>query len=167
MRRKKHPPAGAGAGETGAGGLDLKKVAGGLLLQTMDREPVGRAGSRVVTERAPTEEEWRQLIFAQKVVKHVKSNAIVIAREGRTVGIGAGQMSRIAAAKIALAQAGEKAAGAVLGSDAFFPFPCTVDGGRSRGHGDHPAGRVAAGRGLHCRLQPLRAGHGLYRPALF
>ena len=119
--------------KSGADHLDLKKVAGGLLLQTMDREPVGRAGSRVVTERAPTEEEWRQLIFAQKVVKHVKSNAIVIAREGRTVGIGAGQMSRIAAAKIALAQAGEKAAGAVLGSDAFFPFPDTVEAAAAAG----------------------------------
>ena len=94
--------------KSAASGLDFKKVAGGLLLQTVDREPVGRADCKVVTERAPSEEEWRQLIFAQKVVKHVKSNAIVIAREGQTVGIGAGQMSRIGAAKIALAQAGKR-----------------------------------------------------------
>ncbi len=119
--------------KSAAGGLDFKKVAGGLLLQTVDREPVGRAGCKVVTERAPSEEEWRQLIFAQKVVKHVKSNAIVIAREGQTVGIGAGQMSRIGAAKIALAQAGEKARGAELGSDAFFPFPDTVEAAAAAG----------------------------------
>jgi len=107
--------------------LDLKKVSGGLLAQTIDREPVDVTGGEVVTRRKPDENEWAALNFAQKVVKHVRSNAIVIAGKNRTYGIGAGQMSRIGAAGIALKQAGEKARGAVLGSDAFFPFPDTVE----------------------------------------
>jgi phosphoribosylaminoimidazolecarboxamide formyltransferase / IMP cyclohydrolase len=106
---------------------DFKKVAGGMLLQTADRDPVDVSRGQAVTRRAPTPAELHQLAFAQKVVKHVKSNAIVIVKSGQTLGVGAGQMSRIAAARIALAQAGEKAGGAVLGSDAFFPFPDTVE----------------------------------------
>ena len=106
---------------------DLKKVSGGLLLQTLDREPVDLSQSKVVTERIPSSDEWRDLAFAQKVVKHVKSNAIVVAGGGQTLGVGAGQMNRVGAARIALEQAGEKAAGAALGSDAFFPFPDTVE----------------------------------------
>lgn len=105
---------------------ELKKVSGGLLLQTVDREPVELVAAEVVTERAPTEGERRDLEFAQKVVKHVKSNAIVIVKGECTLGIGAGQMNRVGAARIALEQAGEAAAGAVLGSDAFFPFPDTA-----------------------------------------
>lgn len=119
--------------EGGTGRFDLKKVDGGVLLQTVDREPVEQHRGRVVTRRAPTAEEWEQLLFAQKVVKHVKSNAIVIAARGQTLGIGAGQMSRIGAARIALTQAGEKAAGAVMGSDAFFPFPDTVEAAAAAG----------------------------------
>ncbi len=119
---------------------ELKKVSGGLLLQTVDREPVELSSARVVTERAPTGEEWRDLAFAQKVVKHVKSNAIVIAKGGCTLGVGAGQMNRVGAARIALEQAGEEAAGAVLGSDAFFPFPDTVE--------------VAAEAGVTALVQP-------------
>jgi len=107
--------------------LDVKKVSGGLLLQTVDSEPVDISKGEVVTARAPSESEWRDLAFAQKVVKHVKSNAIVVAKGEQTLGIGAGQMNRVGAARIALEQAGEKAAGAVLGSDAFFPFPDTVE----------------------------------------
>ncbi|MDW7739547.1 MAG: bifunctional phosphoribosylaminoimidazolecarboxamide formyltransferase/IMP cyclohydrolase [Bacillota bacterium] len=107
--------------------FDLKKVAGGMLIQTIDREPVSVRKGKVVTKRAPSEEEWENMNFAQKVVKHVRSNAIVIAGNGRTYGIGAGQMSRIGAARIALNQAGELAKGTVLGSDAFFPFPDTVE----------------------------------------
>lgn len=106
---------------------DLKKVAGGVLLQTVDREAVDVSLLQVMTKRAPTQDELRRLLFAQTVVKHVKSNAIVIAKSGQTLGVGAGQMSRIAAARIALAQAGERAVGAVLGSDAFFPFADTVE----------------------------------------
>ncbi len=106
---------------------DLKKVSGGLLMQSMDAEPVDVTPGEVVTARKPTAAEWAALNFAQTVVKHVRSNAIVIAGHGRTYGIGAGQMSRIGAARIALGQAGEKCRGAVLGSDAFFPFPDTVE----------------------------------------
>ncbi len=106
---------------------DLKKVTGGLLIQSADSEPVDVTGGEVVTERAPTAGEWKALNFAQTVVKHVRSNAIVVASEGQTLGIGAGQMNRIGAARIALNQAGERAKGAVLGSDAFFPFPDIVD----------------------------------------
>jgi len=93
----------------------------------VDSEPVDISKGEVVTARAPSESEWRDLAFAQKVVKHVKSNAIVVAKGEQTLGIGAGQMNRVGAARIALEQAGEKAAGAVLGSDAFFPFPDTVE----------------------------------------
>ncbi|HED23852.1 MAG TPA: bifunctional phosphoribosylaminoimidazolecarboxamide formyltransferase/IMP cyclohydrolase, partial [Firmicutes bacterium] len=106
---------------------DLKKVAGGVLVQTVDREPVNVKKGKVVTGRAPTAEEWEALNFAQTVVKHVRSNAIVLAGRGCTFGIGGGQTSRIGAAKIALDQAGERARGAVLGSDAYFPFPDTVE----------------------------------------
>ncbi len=107
--------------------FDLKKVSGGMLMQTIDSDPVEVNKGKVVTARAPSAAEWEQLNFAQKVVKHVRSNAIVIAGRGRTFGIGAGQMSRIGAARIALSQAGERAREAVLSSDAFFPFPDTVE----------------------------------------
>ncbi len=107
--------------------FDIKRISGGILVQTIDWAPVDVTAGKVVTERAPTEEEWAALGFAQKVVKHVRSNAIVIAGKNMTYGIGAGQMSRIGAAKIALNQAAGKARGAVLGSDAFFPFPDTVE----------------------------------------
>ncbi len=115
-------PAGSGQDR-----FDIKTVSGGILVQTIDREPVDVRAGEVVTERAPTDEEWAALAFAQKVVKHVRSNSIVIAGSNMTYGVGAGQMSRIGAAKIALNQAGDKARGAVLGSDAFFPFPDTVE----------------------------------------
>ena len=106
---------------------DFKKVSGGLLIQSVDNDPVDVTGGEVVTEKKPTKDQWEALNFAQKVVKHVRSNAIVVASEGKTIGIGAGQMNRIGAAKIALSQAGEKAKGAVIGSDAFFPFPDIID----------------------------------------
>lgn len=122
------PPAGPGAAEA-----ELKQVAGGLLLQTVDREPVDLSSARVVTDRAPSEAERRDLCFAQRVVKHVKSNAIVVAGGECTLGVGAGQMNRVGAARIALEQAGGKAAGAVLGSDAFFPFPDTVEAAAAAG----------------------------------
>lgn len=109
------------------GRLDIKRVSGGVLAQTIDTEPVEPALGKVVTKKAPSSAELEQMAFAQKVVKHVKSNAIVVVRAGQTLGVGAGQMSRIHAARIALAQAGDQAAGAVLGSDAFFPFPDTVE----------------------------------------
>lgn len=107
--------------------LDFKKVSGGLLVQDADIDDAARSEMKVVTRREPTDAEWEQLMFAWKVVKHVKSNAIVVAADNRTLGIGAGQMNRVGSAAIALEQAGEKATGAVLSSDAFFPFRDTVD----------------------------------------
>jgi phosphoribosylaminoimidazolecarboxamide formyltransferase / IMP cyclohydrolase len=102
---------------------DIKVAAGAVLVQTIDREPVNIRMGKVVSSRIPSEQEWLGMAFAQKVVKHVRSNAIVIANEGQTVGIGAGQMNRIGAAKIAIEQGGKKVNGSVMGSDAFFPFP--------------------------------------------
>jgi phosphoribosylaminoimidazolecarboxamide formyltransferase / IMP cyclohydrolase len=106
---------------------DLKAVSGGMLVQTTDSEPVKVKAGSVVSKRKPTTDEWVALEFAQKVVKHVNSNAIVLARGEQTVGIGAGQMNRLAAAKIAIEQGQGKTEGAVLGSDAFFPFPDVVE----------------------------------------
>jgi phosphoribosylaminoimidazolecarboxamide formyltransferase/IMP cyclohydrolase len=111
----------------------LLKVQGGLLIQDLDTRKLTEADLKVVTKRQPTEEEMKQLLFAWKVVKHVKSNAIVVARENRTVGVGAGQMNRVGAAKIALEQAGELAKGAVLASDAFFPMADTVQAAAAAG----------------------------------
>lgn len=107
--------------------LDFKKVSGGLLVQDADTEDAARSEMQVVTKRNPSAAEWEQLMFAWKIVKHVKSNAIVVAGNNQTLGIGAGQMNRVGSAAIALEQAGEKAEGAVLSSDAFFPFRDTVD----------------------------------------
>jgi phosphoribosylaminoimidazolecarboxamide formyltransferase/IMP cyclohydrolase len=115
-----------------AAGRSFRAVAGGILVQERDRVSVGRDGLRTVTRRAPSETEIVDLLFADIVAKHVKSNAIVFARGGATVGIGAGQMSRVDSVRIAAAKAAEmaKSAGlaqsttvsAVLASDAFFPF---------------------------------------------
>jgi phosphoribosylaminoimidazolecarboxamide formyltransferase / IMP cyclohydrolase len=109
------------------GDLEFRSVPGGFLAQTPDREGFSREQARVVTKRAPTEEEWEQLGFAWKVVKHVKSNAIVLARDGAAVGVGAGQMSRVESVVLAVRRAGERAKGSVLASDAFFPFADGVE----------------------------------------
>ncbi|WP_371380697.1 bifunctional phosphoribosylaminoimidazolecarboxamide formyltransferase/IMP cyclohydrolase [Sporomusa aerivorans] len=106
--------------------LDAKAISGGILFQQADMTTAPRGAMKVVTKRQPTDAEWKQLLFAWKVVKHVKSNAIVIANDNKTLGVGAGQMNRVGAAGIALAQAGEQSKGAVLASDAFFPFADTV-----------------------------------------
>ena len=105
----------------------LKKVSGGLLVQTPDDSAETRADCTVVTKRAPTEEEWAAMEFAWKIVKHVKSNAIVISGKDVTYGVGAGQMNRVGSAEIAIAEAGEKVKGAVMSSDAFFPFGDTIE----------------------------------------
>ena len=107
--------------------LDVKKVSGGLLVQELDSDVVHSAGWGAVTNTKPDLDQIKDMIFGMKVVKHVKSNAIVLVKKGQTVGIGAGQMNRVGAARIAIEQAGEKAKGAVLASDAFFPFSDTVD----------------------------------------
>jgi phosphoribosylaminoimidazolecarboxamide formyltransferase/IMP cyclohydrolase len=110
--------------------LEIKRISGGVLVQEPDRHELGAADLKVVTERKPTEAEIRALLFGWKVCKHVKSNAIVFAREGQTVGIGAGQMSRVDSVKIAVikaATAGLSLKGSVVASDAFFPFPDGVE----------------------------------------
>ena len=107
--------------------LDLRRLRGGLLAQSYDTSVDDPATWRTVTRRAPTPAEMRALAFAWRVVKHVKSNAIVLAQGTATVGIGAGQMSRVDAVGLAVEEAGAKAGGAVLASDAFFPFADGVE----------------------------------------
>jgi phosphoribosylaminoimidazolecarboxamide formyltransferase/IMP cyclohydrolase len=104
---------------------DVKRVRGGLLVQDRDTGLELREEMQVVTERKPTEQEWGELVFAMRVCKHVRSNAIVLARGLGSVGIGAGQMSRVDAVRLAVEKAGASSQdldGAVLASDAFFPF---------------------------------------------
>ena len=105
----------------------LKNVSGGMLLQDVDIRPLSDADLKVVTKRQPTAEEKRALSFAWKVCKHVKSNAILYARDGQTVGVGAGQMSRVDAAKVGATKAVLPLKGTVVASDAFFPFPDGVE----------------------------------------
>jgi phosphoribosylaminoimidazolecarboxamide formyltransferase / IMP cyclohydrolase len=107
--------------------LLLSSVSGGVLVQEEDVKQISSEDLRVVTERKPTEEEVEQLLFAWKVVKHVKSNAIVLTKDFQTIGVGAGQMNRVGSAKIAIEQSGDKAVGSFLASDAFFPMSDTVE----------------------------------------
>ncbi|CAB4881812.1 unannotated protein [freshwater metagenome] len=103
--------------------LDIRQVEGGLLVQDRDSVIAEREGLKVVTQRAPTEDEWRDLLFAWRVCRHVKSNAIVIAQDEATLGVGAGQMSRVDSAKIATGRDWVQGkTGLSLASDAFFPF---------------------------------------------
>lgn len=118
----------------------LKKVSGGLLVQEEDNIVEDESTYEVVTKVEPTKEQWEALRFAWKLVKHVKSNAIVVASSHQTLGVGAGQMNRVGSAHIALTQAGEAAKGAVLSSDAFFPFGDTVE--------------TAAAHGIRAIIQP-------------
>lgn len=116
--------------------LDFKRVTGGLLVQDKDLGVVGRDDLKVVTQRAPSEQELQDLAFAWKVAKFVKSNAIVYAKEGMTIGIGAGQMSRVYSAKIAGIKAADEnleVAGSVMASDAFFPFRDGIDAAAAAG----------------------------------
>ncbi|MGA7952360.1 MAG: bifunctional phosphoribosylaminoimidazolecarboxamide formyltransferase/IMP cyclohydrolase [Gloeobacterales cyanobacterium] len=119
---------------------DLKPIAGGILSQASDNVPPDPSTWQVATVQKPTPEDLNELLFAWRCVKHVKSNAIVVTRGGQTVGIGAGQMNRVGSAQLALKQAGEKAQGAVLASDGFFPFDDTV--------------RAAAAQGIWAIVQP-------------
>jgi phosphoribosylaminoimidazolecarboxamide formyltransferase/IMP cyclohydrolase len=104
-------------------GKSVKQISGGLLLQDADTEGVSAAGLTVTTLRQPSAEELESLLFAWRVAKHVKSNAIVYARDGQTIGVGAGQMSRVDAAKFGAMKALLPLANCVAASDAFFPFP--------------------------------------------
>ena len=119
-----------------AGGLDYKRVNGGLLVQDRDLGMVAMADVKVVTERQPSEQELNDLLFAWEVAKYVKSNAIVYAKAGRTIGVGAGQMSRVYSAKIAgikAADEGLEVKGSVMASDAFFPFRDGIDAAAAAG----------------------------------
>ncbi len=132
-------PAGAGASNA----FDLKRVGGGVLVQSPDDLNVDAATLKVVTKRAPTAEEMRDLMFVWRVAKFVKSNAIVYGKDGQTLGVGAGQMSRVDSARIAAikaASAGLSLAGSAAASDAFFPFRDGLD--------------VVAGNGATAVIQP-------------
>lgn len=107
--------------------LDFRSLPGGFLVQSPDRVGYDPWSARVVTRRDPSEAEWDQLKFAWIVAKHVKSNAIVLALKGAAVGVGAGQMSRVEAVKLAIQRAGSRSLGSVMASDAFFPFADGVE----------------------------------------
>jgi phosphoribosylaminoimidazolecarboxamide formyltransferase/IMP cyclohydrolase len=129
--------------EAGAQALDLKRVGGGLLVQSPDAMNVTRDALRVVTKLKPTPQQVEDLLFAWRVAKFVKSNAIVFCGGGRTLGVGAGQMSRVDSARIAAIKAqnaGLSLAGSVVASDAFFPFRDGVE--------------VVAGAGARAVIQP-------------
>ena len=118
----------------------LRSVLGGLLVQDLDDQPVDETAWQVVSKRQPSPQELADLAFCWRLVRHVRSNAITVARGGQSLGIGAGQMNRVGSAKIALETAGDKARGAVLASDGFFPFYDTV--------------RLAAQYGIKAVIQP-------------
>jgi phosphoribosylaminoimidazolecarboxamide formyltransferase/IMP cyclohydrolase len=111
----------------------VKSISGGYLVQTPDTHRLTRAETRVATRRAPTEDEWAALEFGWKVCKHVKSNAMIYVRPGQTVGIGAGQTSRVDAAKVAAMRAVLPLEGTVLASDALIPFPDGLEEAASHG----------------------------------
>lgn len=119
--------------KSAAASKKLTSVQGGLLVQEEDILSLEDANVTIPTKRQPTEQEWEDLKLGWKVVKHVKSNAIVVAKDNMTIGIGAGQMNRVGAANIALTQAGEKAKGSALASDAFFPMDDTVEAAAKAG----------------------------------
>ncbi|MEM6869198.1 MAG: bifunctional phosphoribosylaminoimidazolecarboxamide formyltransferase/IMP cyclohydrolase [Cyanobacteria bacterium P01_C01_bin.121] len=118
----------------------VRAIAGGFLTQTADDLREDPAQWNIVTEKQPSESELAELLFSWRVVKHVKSNAILVTRSNTTLGVGAGQMNRVGAVKIALEQAGEQAKGAILASDGFFPFDDSV--------------RTAAAAGIKAIVQP-------------
>jgi phosphoribosylaminoimidazolecarboxamide formyltransferase/IMP cyclohydrolase len=129
-----------GYGQAEAGYFDYRRVKGGLLIQGSDSVPEDRVNRKTVTKRAPTKAEIADLLFAWRAVKHIKSNAIVLAKDKTIVGMGAGQPSRIISAQIAREKAGDKTRGSVLASDAMFPFPDVVE--------------LAAGCGVTAIIQP-------------
>jgi phosphoribosylaminoimidazolecarboxamide formyltransferase/IMP cyclohydrolase len=116
--------------------LDFKRVGGGLLVQEKDTGSITAADIKIVSQRVPTEQEMADLMFAWKVAKFVKSNAIVYCKNGQTIGIGAGQMSRVYSAKIAGIKAADEGLvvpGSVMASDAFFPFRDGIDAAAAAG----------------------------------
>ena len=120
-------------GTSGIGALVVKSISGGFLAQTADDVTLYRASAVVKTKRAPTEDEWAALEFGWKVAKHVKSNAIVYARRGQTLAVGAGQMSRVDSVKFGAMKAVLPLRGSVVASDAFFPFADGIEEAASHG----------------------------------
>ena len=129
-----------GMRDYGIASLDFKRIAGGLLVETEDELGLDRGRLQVVTTRRPTLEELTDMLFAWRAVRHVRSNAVVLARNGATVGIGAGQASRLVSVEIAVRRAGDRAKLAVMASDAYFPFPDGI--------------QAAAGAGVTAIIQP-------------
>ena len=129
-----------GMRDYGIANLDFKRVSGGLLVESLDELGLDRGQLQVVTTRRPTLEELTDLLFAWRAVRHVRSNAIVLARNAATIGIGAGQASRQVSVEIALRRAGDRAKLAVMASDAYFPFPDGI--------------QLAAGAGVTAIIQP-------------
>ena len=123
-----------------AGPDHVRSILGGLLVQDLDDQAITPADWTVASQRPPTPQEKQDLEFAWRLVRHVRSNAIVVAKDGQSLGVGAGQMNRVGSARIALEAAGEKAHGAVLASDGFFPFDDTV--------------RLAASHGITAVIHP-------------
>jgi phosphoribosylaminoimidazolecarboxamide formyltransferase / IMP cyclohydrolase len=137
------PPGGATAWEQGRNLMDVKRVGSGLLMQTADNRELGLDELKVVTTRKPSQQQLQDLLFAWKVAKYVKSNAIVFCRDGMTIGVGAGQMSRVDSARIAAIKAQNaklEMKGTVVASDAFFPFRDGLD--------------VVVDAGATCVIQP-------------
>ena len=123
-----------------AGPDHVRSIMGGLLVQDLDDQAITPADWTVASQRPPTPQEKQDLEFAWRLVRHVRSNAIVVAKDGQSLGVGAGQMNRVGSARIALEAAGDKAQGAVLASDGFFPFDDTV--------------RLAASHGITAVIHP-------------
>jgi phosphoribosylaminoimidazolecarboxamide formyltransferase/IMP cyclohydrolase len=137
------PPGGVTDWDNGRNAMDVKRVGSGLLMQTSDNKELTLADLRVVTKKSPTPEQLQDLLFAWKVAKFVKSNAIVFCKDGMTMGVGAGQMSRLDSARIASIKAGHAGLsldGTVVASDAFFPFRDGLD--------------VVVDAGASCVIQP-------------
>jgi phosphoribosylaminoimidazolecarboxamide formyltransferase/IMP cyclohydrolase len=122
-----------GMRDYGIANLDFKRVAGGLLVEDLDDLGLDRGQLQVVTRRRPTLEELTDLLFAWRAVRHVSSNAIILARNAATVGIGAGHASRLVSVEIALRRAGDRAKTAVMASDAYFPFPDGIQAAATAG----------------------------------
>jgi phosphoribosylaminoimidazolecarboxamide formyltransferase/IMP cyclohydrolase len=116
-----------------AAGLDYRRVVGGLLVQERDNIPDAQIEPKVVTQRKPTEMEMLDLLFANRVVKHIKSNAIAFVKDSALLGMGAGQPNRVTSVMLAARAAGDKAKGAVMASDAFFPFPDGIEAAAEAG----------------------------------
>jgi phosphoribosylaminoimidazolecarboxamide formyltransferase / IMP cyclohydrolase len=137
------PPGGSTDWDNGRNAVDVKRVGSGLLMQTADNRELTLGELRVVTRKQPTAEQLQDLLFAWKVAKYVKSNAIVFCKDGMTMGVGAGQMSRLDSARIASIKAqhaGLSLQGTVVASDAFFPFRDGLD--------------VVVDAGASCVIQP-------------